>query len=105
MLIHDCSDEELYCRFGYKQGVGREYATHGSIGHASEETYAGTVVAPGIEIFDRLGACNDGCDQNRLSNHPNDELASTKKCKKLIKVVCRFSDGPENGNKHSASTD
>ena len=64
--------------------MGRENATNTAISHASEKTHTGTVVAPGMHVFDSLCACNDGQYQDCLRNHPNDELVSTKQLKKLV---------------------
>ena len=103
MAVNDSADKKLDCRFCYKQRMCREYAAHSAVGHASEQAQAGAALAPGVQILDGFRTGNDSHDKDRLRGHPNDELSPTKKHEKLVKIVCRFSNGSEDGNEYSAA--
>ena len=104
MFVNDSADEELDCRLGHEQGVGREYAADGAVGHASEQAHARAVLAPGIQILEGLCTRYNGRNQDCLRYNPYDELPSTEKGKKLVEIVCRLSNGSKDGNKDSAAT-
>lgn len=83
--------------------MSREYTTHGTVSHASEEAHSRIMFRPWSQVLAELGQGNDGDHDYTGTDHPYYELASLQQVQQLVKIVCWLSNGPEYSDQHSAN--